>query len=252
VVQERDLSGRKALVIGAGTQNGRAIAVALAAAGADVAVASATTDGEEVMAARRTRRAVEALGRRAAEYAFDTTLGQNVHVSTRQVSKEMGGLDVLVNAQDAPLLKAAERTSDSEWSRILALNLGGVFAACRAAAREITTGGGSIINVIPELTAVTMQQSAAYVAARYGVIGLSRALAAEYTEQAIRVNALVVGAPQNPGSTAATRNFGTPDPWTAATATGLPAELGLLAVYLAGSTGQAVTGQALWVPGPGA
>jgi len=135
------LAGRCALVIGAGTPAGSIIAAGLAAAGADVAVASATTEGEEVMAVRRTRRTVVAFGRRSAEYAFDTTLGQNVLVSTRQVSKEMGGLDLLVNAQDAPSPAAAERITDSDWSRTLALNLSGVFFACRAAVREMTAGG---------------------------------------------------------------------------------------------------------------
>src|SRR5579875_1660475 len=134
------LAGRCALVIGAGTPAGSIIAAGLAAAGADVAVASATTEGEEVMAVRRTRRTVVAFGRRSAEYAFDTTLGQNVLVSTRQVSKEMGGLDLLVNAQDAPSPAAAERITDSDWSRTLALNLSGVFFACRAAVREMTAG----------------------------------------------------------------------------------------------------------------
>src|SRR5215213_4196109 len=130
-------TGKTSLVLGAGSAAGRVIAVALAAAGADVAVASSSLDGDEVMACRRTRRAIEKLGRRSAEYAFDVTLGQNVTVSTRQVAKEMGGLDVLVWAVHSSTIGPTEKVSDAEWSRQLAINLSGAFYACRAALREM-------------------------------------------------------------------------------------------------------------------
>jgi NAD(P)-dependent dehydrogenase (short-subunit alcohol dehydrogenase family) len=184
-----ELTGRRALVIGAGTEAGRAIALALADAGADVAVAAATIDGEEVMAVRRTRRAVVGLGRRSAEYAFDISLGQNVQVSTRQVSKELGGLDLLVNAQEAVIQAPADRMSDSDWSRALTLNLSGAFFACRAAAREMSATGGSIVNVLRE--AGGLEQAAAFAAAQAGLLALTQALAVELRERNIRVNAIV-------------------------------------------------------------
>jgi NAD(P)-dependent dehydrogenase (short-subunit alcohol dehydrogenase family) len=180
----------KALVIGAGTPVGRSIALALAESGADVAVAAATLDGDEVMAVRRTRRAVAALGRQTAEYAFDTSLGQNVQVSTRQVAKELGGLDVLVNAQDVFIQAKAERTSDSDWGRILAINLNGVFFACRAALREMSDSGGAIVNVVSAPPIDAVAPAAAYLAAKAGVAGLSRALAAEAAASGVRVNAI--------------------------------------------------------------
>jgi NAD(P)-dependent dehydrogenase (short-subunit alcohol dehydrogenase family) len=190
-MNQPQLLGTKALVIGAGTPAGRIIAVALAESAADVAVAAATIDGEEVMAVRRTKRAIVALGRRTAEYAFDTTLGQNVQVSTRQVVKEMGGLDLMVNAADAAVTVAADRMSDSEWGRALALNLSGVFFACRAALREFGDRGGSILNII-QMQPNQGATMAGVSAARAGVAGLTRALAAEFEGRGVRVNAIEV------------------------------------------------------------
>jgi len=185
------LDGKKALVLGAGTPAGRAIAVALAQAGADVAVAASSLDGEEVMACRRTRRAVEAAGRRSAEYAFDVTLGQNVQVSTRQVAKEMGGLDILVYAVQSAPERPAEKITDAEWTRALAVNLSGAFFACRAALREMLNAGGGRIILLAGPLGERGEPSAAMLAtARYGLVGLARALAAEYDERGIRVNAV--------------------------------------------------------------
>jgi NAD(P)-dependent dehydrogenase (short-subunit alcohol dehydrogenase family) len=213
------LIGRRALVIGAGSEAGRAIALALAEEGADVAVAAATIDGDEVMAARRTRRGITALGRRSAEYAFDITLGQNVQVSTRQVSKEMGGLDLLVNAQSALIQAPADRMSDSEWSRALTLNLSGAFFACRAAAREMAQEGGSIINVIRDVASI--EHAAAYAAAQQALRALTLALAEELRERQVGVNAILVAAEAD------------------------PAEIGHLAVFLASGPSGSLTGQVL-------
>jgi 3-oxoacyl-[acyl-carrier protein] reductase len=223
------LTASKALVLGAGTSAGRAIAIALAEAGADVAVASSSLDGEEVMACRRTRRAVEAAGRRSAEYAFDVTLGQNVQVSTRQVAKEMGGLDILVYAVQAAPERPAEKITDAEWSRALAVNLSGAFFACRAALREMLgAGGGRIILVAGDLDGAAAG-AAMLLPARHGLIGLARALATEYADRGIRVNAIAAGTP--------------PARDDARTA---PRELGLLSVYLASDASDTITGQVLY------
>lgn len=244
-VADLELSGRKVLVIGAGTDAGRVIATALAAVGADIAVASGTVNGDEVMAVRRTRRAVEALGSRAVEYAFDTSLGQNVLVSTRQVAKEMGGIDLLVNAQDYPVSNPLQRTSDAEWAHTLTLNLGGAFFACRAAVREMS-GGGGILNVIPP-PAQEMMPAAAYTAARYGLLGLTRALARELADRAIRINALTVAA-EAAGRSVERRDMLGAGGWTVRPADlGVPDDLGAVAVYLAGSGSARLSGQCVVV-----
>ena len=189
------LDGKNALVLGAGTPAGRRIAVALAEAGTDVAVASSSLDGEEVMACRRTRRAVEGVGRRSVEYAFDVTLGQNVQVSTRQVAKEMGGLDILVWAVHAPLAAPLEKITDAQWSRSLAMNLTGAFFACRAAVREMLPRGWGRVLLVISGPLEPWGEHAAVRTAQLGLIGLARVLAEEFGARGITTHALGVDAP---------------------------------------------------------
>ena len=220
------LDGKRALVIGAGSVTGAEIAVALAEAGADVAVAAGSLDGMEVMAVRRVKRRVEELGRRSFDSAFDVTLGQNVQVSTRQVAKELGGLDVMVYAVDHPFAKAIEKTTDAEWQRVISYNLAGAFFACRAAVREMQQSGGCILLVggTPPETG-----GASYTAARFGLAGITRALALETREHSIRVNSII---PSWPG----------PGPDVAEFPEGAPRNPANLAVYLASDAAASVTG----------
>jgi NAD(P)-dependent dehydrogenase (short-subunit alcohol dehydrogenase family) len=102
-----EMSGKRALVVGAASGTGRAITLALAEAGADLALASVTTESDEVLALRKTVRQVREMGRTAIEQAIDASSGQGTQVMVRQVAKELGGIDVLVNAPDAFLGKPA-------------------------------------------------------------------------------------------------------------------------------------------------
>src|SRR5262245_45840247 len=97
-----DLNGKHALVIGTANTLGAEIAVALAEAGADVAIASATLDGDEVMAAKRAAKAVEGLGRKSLSHGWDVTLPTNVQVGLRQVIREFGQPTILVFNADLP------------------------------------------------------------------------------------------------------------------------------------------------------
>lgn len=246
-----DLAGKRALVIGAGNPAGRAIALALGEAGADVTVSSTSNDGDEVMRTKRVTQELTKMGRKAATVATDVTLGQGVQVMVRQVAKEMEGIDILVNAPDLFLGKAAESTSDIEFNRVMQVNLTGTFHACRAGGKEmLRQGGGRIINVASVLGERAIAHAAAYCAAQAGILNLTRALAVEWGAQGITVNAIAQGWMEH------TPAIGDPDPAANQTVRFVPMkragaadELGPLAVYLASDSCGYISGQVLFVDG---
>jgi NAD(P)-dependent dehydrogenase (short-subunit alcohol dehydrogenase family) len=256
-----DLSGKRALVVGAAAGAGRAMALALAEAGADLALASATMDGDEVMALRKVAREVRELRRIAIEQAVDSSSGQGVQVMVRQVAKELGGIDVLVNAADCMLAKPATAISDADWSKVLSRTLNATFFACRAAGKEMLKQGtgnrehgtgarGRIINVTSVLGERGLPNMAAYSAAHGGVVNLTRALAEEWASQGITVNAIALGWMEDSPA------LGDPTPEANQTVRFIPLkrpgradEAGPLAVYLASDASGYVSGQVLFVDG---
>jgi NAD(P)-dependent dehydrogenase (short-subunit alcohol dehydrogenase family) len=247
-----DLSGKRALVIGAGGPAGRAIALALGEAGADVTVSSATTDGDEVMRAKRVQQELTKMGRKSATVATDVTLGQGVQVMVRQVAKDMDGIDILVNAPDLFLGKPAESTTDVDFNRVMQVNLAGTFHACRAVGKEMLKQerGGRIINVASVLGERAIANAAAYCAAQAGILNLTRALATEWGPKGITVNAIAQGWMEYSPA------IGNPDPAANQTVRFVPMkragkadELAALAVYLASDSCGYVSGQVMFVDG---
>jgi NAD(P)-dependent dehydrogenase (short-subunit alcohol dehydrogenase family) len=246
-----DLTGKTALVIGAGTPAGRAIALALGEAGATVAVSSVSNDGGEVMKVKATQRALAKAGATATVMATDLTLGTGVQVMVRQVAKALERIDIAVNAPDLFLGKAADATTDIEWNRVMQLNLSGTFHACRAVGKEmIKQGSGRIINVCSVLGERAIANAAAYCAAQGGIFNLTRALATEWGPKGITVNALAQGWMEH------TPLIGDPNPEANKTVrfvpmkrAGAPDELAALAVYLASDSCGYITGQVMFVDG---
>ena len=176
------LLGRRALVIGAETASGTAIARALGEAGADVALAVLRPD-EGVLIARRLQRELRDRGRQALTYAMDVTLGRNVQVTTRQVSKELGGLDLVVSAPDEAFLASLAQTSDAQLAQTMTLNgYAHAFAARTAFGEFRRQGEGERVFIL--VTHALGQRAAAgataWSMACAAALGLLRSLALEH------------------------------------------------------------------------
>ncbi len=246
-----DLTGKQALVIGAGSSAGRAIALALGEAGADVTVSSTSNDGDEIVRAKKVQQELTKMGRTSATVATDVTLGAGVQVMVRQVAKDRGRIDILVNAPDVFLGKPADATTDMEWNRIMQVNLSGTFHACRAAGKEmLKQRSGRIINVASVLGERGLANAAAYCAAHAGILNLTRALAQEWGPSGITVNAIAQGWMEYSAA------IGNPDPAANQTVRFIPMkragtadELAALAVYLASNSCGYISGQVMSVDG---
>ena len=250
-----DLTNKRALIIGADNPAGRAIAVAFAQAGADVTCSSTTNDGDAMLAAKKVSSEITATGRKSWTVGTDVTLGTGVQVMVRQVAKDMGGIDVLVNAPDLFLGKPAAETTDVEFNRVMQVNLAGTFHACRAVGREMLKAGsdavgGRIINVTSVLGERGLANAAAYCAAQAGVLNLTRALAQEWSAHGITVNAIAQGWMEYSAA------IGDPNPEANQTVRFVPMkragraeELSGAALWLASESTGYVTGQVIYVDG---
>jgi 3-oxoacyl-[acyl-carrier protein] reductase len=191
-----DLGGQRALVTGASTGIGRAVAVALAEAGADVGVHYAHNRNE----AERTAALVKERGRRVAIVSGDFATDDGVGAAVEQAAAELdGSLDILVNNAGSLVRRAAVEEMDAAlWHEVLDLNLSSVFLATRAALPHMGRGG-RIVNVSSVAAHSGGGPGAfAYAAAKGGVISLTRGLAKALAPQGIRVNAISPGTIETP------------------------------------------------------
>jgi len=251
VAKKFDLSGKTALVLGGATALGRAIGVALAEAGADVALTSCAANREEEVAVNSAVNEVWALGRRGFAAAIDVTDAAQVEAIVHRAADELGRLDILVNNPELPFAKPLAETTLDEWQRALTVNLSAVFFACRAAAAVmLPQGKGRVINVTSILGERGVINSTAYCAAKAGVISLTRALALEWARTGVTVNGIGVGFLEDvPG-------IGQDESLKAALEKYLPLrrlgrspEMVGLAVYLASDASEFITGQTIFVEG---
>jgi 3-oxoacyl-[acyl-carrier protein] reductase len=185
----RQLEGKVAVISGGGSGIGAAIALLFAQEGADVAL----LDRDERSAAAVANEA-SAFGGRTAAHAVDVTDGDAVRRAMDEVAARFGGIDILVSAagilDETQLLEMTEATFD----KTLAVDLKGVFLAARwAAPHMVERGGGRIINIASQLGIKGGVGLTHYVAAKAGVIGMTKAMALELAGHRILVNAIAPG-----------------------------------------------------------
>lgn len=185
-----DFTGRRAWVTGASRGLGRAIALGLLAAGADVAV-SARSEG--ALATIADEAEVDSSRVLVVPAAVDDS--RQVGLAAAYISEQFGRLDTLINcAGVSPTFDRAEDVSEDDWKHVLDVNLTGTFLCARAAARLMLAGnGGSIVNVSSIHARVGMARLAAYSASKGGAEALTRTLALEWADRGIRVNSVTPG-----------------------------------------------------------
>jgi 3-oxoacyl-[acyl-carrier protein] reductase len=184
------LTGKTALVTGASRGIGRAIALSLAEAGADVAVNYA---GSEAAAAEVVS-LIEAMGRKAFKVKADVSSAQGVEEMFKQVLGTFGQLDILVNNAGITRDNLIMRMKEDEFDQVIATNLKGVFNCIKAATRPMMKQrSGRIINISSVVGVLGNPGQINYVAAKAGVIGMTKASAKELSSRGITVNAVAPG-----------------------------------------------------------
>jgi NAD(P)-dependent dehydrogenase (short-subunit alcohol dehydrogenase family) len=183
---------KRALVTGAASGIGRATALLLAERGAAVACLDVNEEGLAETAA--------AIGERALPLRCDITDLAAVEAAVARAASELGGLDAVANvAGVGDFTGDVTEIHPQEWGRVLAINLSGAFHVSRAAIPHLrAAGGGAIANVSSQFGLVGCLASPAYCASKAGLIGLTRAMAIDHTEEGIRVNCVCPGPVDTP------------------------------------------------------
>ena len=251
------LQGQKALVTGANSGIGAAIAKALGAAGADVAVNYVAG----AAAAQDVVNAIEACGVRSIAVEADVSSETDVQAMFRQVIREFGTLDILVNnaglQRDAPF----DQMTLAQWNLVIGVNLTGQFLCAREALREfkrrgvvkeVSVAAGKIICVSSVHEVIPWSTHANYAASKGGIMMMMKSLAQEVAPLRIRVNSICPGAIRTPINTAA---WNTPAAYASLLThipykrIGEPEDIGRVAVMLASDLSDYITGASIFVDG---
>jgi NAD(P)-dependent dehydrogenase (short-subunit alcohol dehydrogenase family) len=253
------LAGKRAIVTGAGRGIGRSIALALAEAGADVAVTARSTQDIEQLVQE-----IQQLGRRSMAVTCDVTSAEQVREMAEVVKATLGGVDILVNnAGNAGSHKFLDHP-DELWHRMLAVNLTSVYYVSKAFVPGfIEQRSGRIITIASIASRVGDRYIAAYTASKHGVLGLTRALASELLPYQVTVNAICPGYVNTPMTEDSIRNIVAHTGMSAERARENlertspqkrliePEEVAAIAVFLAQESSKGITGQAINIDGGG-
>ena len=253
---EFDVAGQKVLITGAGRGIGKGIALAFAEAGADVAITGLTDTGVSRVAGE-----IRSLGREALPLTGDATRAADMDRIAQETLSQFGHLDTLVtcvgDAIRKPVVKlpgiSVEGMSEEEWHFIVDVNLTEAFQGCRALGGHLLERGqGSVINISGWAAFRGRQGSAAYDAAKAGVMRFTESLAQEWAPYGVRVNSIAPGSFPDPDQMSAEAYQARQDAATEQVPLGRVGylkEIGYLSVFLASPAAAYVTGQTWAVDG---
>jgi NAD(P)-dependent dehydrogenase (short-subunit alcohol dehydrogenase family) len=231
------LTGKRALVVGAETKVGRAIASALAEAGARLALASIPDlhdDGDQTQ--------------RSPNGSEHLTISGSPDNLVRATLDGLGGLDIVVNCADLRVAGPFEQMSDEALDQLVAVNLTGPMRLFRAAGREMKTrDGGKLIQIVSMLGERGVPNTAAYGATQAGLLQLIRSLSLEWARSSIRVNGIGLGWLE--GDPLLSQSSERLLRYLPTKRLGRSDEVGPIAVYLASDAADLMTGQTFWVDG---
>ena len=181
------MTGKKALVTGAGRGIGKAVALGLARAGADIGLVARTESEIKAVAGQ-----VDEIGRRAAVAAADLTVTADIPALVSGLAGELGGIDILVNNAGTNIPQDSVDVTEAAWDQVMAINLKSCFFMAQAVGRVMIEQGrgGRIINMTSQTGSVALIKRAAYCASKAGLNLVTKVLAMEWGPHEILVNAV--------------------------------------------------------------
>jgi NAD(P)-dependent dehydrogenase (short-subunit alcohol dehydrogenase family) len=182
-----DLDGKISLVTGAGRGIGRAVALILARAGADVALVARSQNQLDAVA-----KEIQDLGRRAVVFPADLTQTQQLRGLTEKIVQNIGGIDILVNNAGINIPQDSVDVTEEAWDAIMNINLKGAFFMAQAVGKVMIAQGreGRIINVSSQTGSVALAKRAVYCASKAGLNLITKVLALDWAQYGILVNAV--------------------------------------------------------------
>jgi NAD(P)-dependent dehydrogenase (short-subunit alcohol dehydrogenase family) len=243
-----DLSGRVALVTGASKGLGKAMAIALAHAGADLALY-----GRDVAELKAVKETIGDLGRRAEYFVVDLLKKAEIDTGVKSTITAFGRVDILVNNAGVNVRKPVLEITPEEWDFVMDTNLKGYLLMTQAVVPHmVSQGAGKIINMASILGAVALPSQVAYASSKGGIIQMTKVMALEWAQQNIQVNAIGPTYFETP-LVAPLRND--PERYnfiierTPMRRWGRPEELSGVVIFLASKASDFVTGQTVFVDG---